>query len=43
MSNENDPVKAAEEVVKKDPPPADLADRVKAELAKKSHPKDDKK
>lgn len=30
----NDPVEAAEKIVKKDPPPADLADKVKEALAK---------
>lgn len=33
-------MKAAEEIVKQDPPPADLADKVKAELSKQPHPKD---
>ena len=34
MSDQNDPEKAAEEIVKKDPPPADLADKVKERLEK---------
>lgn len=39
MSDPNDPEKAAEEIVKKDPPPPNLADKVKEKLAEEQDKK----